>query len=535
MNKAKSPYRFAFTAVILAYVLVLARFGMENFDTGYIASYSWRILNGETPYVDFFYKGPPVTMYFHAFWMWILPQTGQFYFMRVVFYLLFGFQVYLAVSGFYRLFPGLKSDRWWIMAGCFVISLLNFSPYPWPTTDGLLFASAAFSLLSFQPVRPGVRRLAAIALLCLLSALTKQSFYGVPLLFALWIFLSAGWRKGLVFLGLGFLFLSGFLLWVHNLAGIGNYLRQTTGETHLYQLFFTGLHNYMPVPVRILLPTGALLLILFASGLRYRKERLARLWPGTVKWLSMLSLSAIFVLFLTGYAAASTRLAFDLAALLLLLRLAFEGGWRTHFPKLVLLGIAWSCSISLGYQYPVLFATGIILVVLPEFETFLPQRLPRTLWPVLLATAFAYALYPYREQPIWRLDAPLSGVSPKFAGLYTTPENARKFLELRQLRDRYGKRYVVAPNLPIAHYLFGDRSVVPSDWLLPTEIGRRPEVFMEKIPEDGNVVFLEKSYLHNTDGYDGTAETFSPVSWYLHQHMVQIGETRHFIIYQGLK
>ena len=136
MNNSNT-YKYLFFLIVAFYCIILTQFGLENFDTGYIPSFSWRVINGQDIYQDFFYKGPPVTIYFHAFLMKILPETAQFFFIRVIVYLLFALQVYLCVSGFYAVYDlrKLKINKWAIMSVCFIISLLNFSPYPWPTTD----------------------------------------------------------------------------------------------------------------------------------------------------------------------------------------------------------------------------------------------------------------------------------------------------------------------------------------------------------------------------------------------------------------
>ena len=168
-------YFLLFTFIVSFYCLVLAHIGFEFWDTGYIPSFSWRIVNGERVYEDFLYKGPPVTLYFHAFLMKILPEVGQFYWIRVTNYLLFALQVFFTVKAFDN-FYGLekfKINKWAIMSVGFVISLLNFPPYPWPTTDGLFFASIA---LYFSSKLNKIKTfdLILIAFFSVLSALTKQ-------------------------------------------------------------------------------------------------------------------------------------------------------------------------------------------------------------------------------------------------------------------------------------------------------------------------------------------------------------------------
>ena len=125
-------YKYLFCVIVAFYSLVLAQFGLENFDTGYIPSFSWRIINGQAVYQDFIYKGPPVSLYFNALFMYVLPENGQFFFIRITVYLLFALQVFLVVSGLdhsYN-FSKFRINKCGLMCVGFIVSLLNFSAYP---------------------------------------------------------------------------------------------------------------------------------------------------------------------------------------------------------------------------------------------------------------------------------------------------------------------------------------------------------------------------------------------------------------------
>jgi hypothetical protein len=143
-----SVYKYLYFFIITFYCLILSQYGMETWDTGYISSFSWRIVNGQNIYEDFLYKFPPTTIYLHAFFMKILPEVGQFFYFRIIAYLCYALQVYFFVSAIYLLYDIKKVNKWAIMIVCFLVSWMNFSPYPWPTTDGIFFASIAFWMVS---------------------------------------------------------------------------------------------------------------------------------------------------------------------------------------------------------------------------------------------------------------------------------------------------------------------------------------------------------------------------------------------------
>ncbi len=194
-------YFLLFAFIVIFYCLVLAHIGFEFWDTGYITSFSWRIVNGEKVYEDFLYKGPPITLYFHAFFIKFLPEVGQFYWIRVTNYLLFAFQVFFTVKAFDNFYTlgKFNINKWAIMTIGFIISLLNFPPYPWPTTDGLFFASISLFFTS-KLKENNIIYLFIIAFFSVLSALAKQSFYLIPLFFIIFITIQKGIQKGMILL-----------------------------------------------------------------------------------------------------------------------------------------------------------------------------------------------------------------------------------------------------------------------------------------------------------------------------------------------
>ncbi len=530
MRRQFDPFQLIFLGIVLIYAFGLSAFGMENFDTGYIPSFSWRIVNGELPYVDFFYKGPPATFYLHALFMKILPETAQFYWIRATVYLLFALQVFFTVAGIFRLFPNIKTNKWAVMSLCFVASLLNFAPYPWPTTDGLLFASAAFYILSAN-TNPKHGPLLAIALLSLLSALTKQSFYGVPLLFLVWIYTVAGLKKAITFAVISGFFLCCFLVFISKTAGLHNYIAQTTGETHLFDLFFVGFHHYILIPVRWF---AVLAVITIAIALYLLKTKRAGLLARACKTIALTFLLAAFIVFFFDAQFAS-RLWWDGCVFILAYASLKNYPFKSLLPLWVLLGIAWSASISLGYQFPVLFSTAMFGIIILFFEDMVLPKWHYTLMFVLTIAGLSHVWQPYREKPLPELTYALGSISPKLSGIHTNRENFEKYTELKSLFNQYRPNVAVAPDIPMAHYLFSNESPLPADWLLPTETGRKPILFETLLSQPGMHVLLEKSYLDGSDNGTGSPAAFSPIAWFVHTKMKKTAETQYFMIYNGLK
>jgi hypothetical protein len=529
-------YKYLFAFIVAFYCLVLSQFGFENFDTGYIPSFSWRIVNGESVYEDFIYKGPPVTLYFHALFMEILPETGQFFFIRIIAYLLFGLQVILFVCGFDNIYDLAKYriDKWGMICVGFVISLLNFSPYPWPTTDGLLFAAIAFWLVS-KSKSAGFLLLSAIALLTVLSALTKQSFYLVPGFFLFWIYIKYGLQKAVILLLLVLAFVALYLSFILSITDWNNFIHQTTGQTPLLYLYYTGIHNYIFVSVTWF----AILILLFLAvffAYRLTKKQKISISP-LLKWISLALFAIAIGASFCGEVRFASRIGFDAA----LIGLGYASLARRNLPQLapimVAMGIAWSSSISLGYQYPILFATGIILcfMLLIGKNLNINSKLYFWIaWPICLIS-FAYNYMPYRETDISTLKYSLENVSSKLKYIKTNKASFEKYSELKNLVSKYGENFIVAPNIPMANYLFNDQSELPADWIIETEIDNQQNRFIKLASDKKNYIFMEKSFLNHELYVQQKLEDFSSISVFICNNFNLIDETKHFRIYNALK
>jgi hypothetical protein len=531
-------YKYLFCVIVAFYSLVLAQFGLENFDTGYIPSFSWRIINGQAVYQDFIYKGPPVSLYFNALFMYVLPENGQFFFIRITVYLLFALQVFLVVSGLDHIynFSKFRINKWGFMCVGFIVSLLNFSPYPWPTIDGLLFGSMAFWLTS-KTANPRFFRLLLIAFFCILTALTKQSFYLVPILFLFWIFVQYSWKTAIVFaiqLLFWIIIYIGFIL---STTTFENFVRQTTGETHLYDLFYTGLHNYIFFSVIEFVCIVAAFILMIFIYLKIKNQKITVIVP-LFKWISWTFFSVAIVFCLFKRIEIASRIAFVAAVFATIYAFDFHiKKIKIITPILVVLGMAWSCSISLGYQYPIFFATGIIasflILVGDDFKSFSKYYF----WVALpiCVIAFSYNYQPYREATIFNLNHSLATVSPKLNHIKTSKSNFEKYTELKRLIEKYGENFIVAPNIPMANYIFNQQSELPADWIIETEVARSQKMFISLAANKKNYVFLEKSFLNHETFMPVKREKFSLITEFIYQNFNCIEETKYFLIYNALK
>ncbi len=536
--KANTIYRSLFFMILAVYCLFTARYGFETWDTGYIPSYSWRIANGQDVYKDFVYKAPPSTLYFQAIFIKILPETGQFYFIKITNYLLFALQVFLAVKSFRNFYPQqIRFNKWALMTIGLVISLLNFTAYPWPTTDGLLFAVIALYILSLNTQSNGWQ-LIGIAFFCLLSCLTKQSFYLIPIGFLFAITCMQGIKKGLHFLLCLIVFFLLFFAWISYTSSLNDFLEQTTGQTHLKDLLYSGFLDYIITYPRISIFIP--LIVICSFLLFYFPKRKVLSIPEYLKNVSVVLLVfSISLCFFREFLFAS-RIAMLSTVFAVISKVIKDWKDFTYFlPILLVLLIAWSCSISMGYNYPILFSTGIILSITvlftEELDKIYNQKVFLLSGSIILVLAYSLNLRPYREKPFSELKYSLTDVSPKLQYLMTNKDNKDKLLNLKSLIKKYGDNYIVAPSFPMAHYTFDTQSVLPADWLTNNEINRDPERILKIAEKKENFIFFEKSFLEGEEFMFDNRDDFSMTAMYIYRNFKKIDETKHFIIFNTLE
>ncbi|RZJ69419.1 hypothetical protein [Flavobacterium sp.] len=539
MSQAAKLYRLAFFAAVSCYCLFFARFGFENWDTGFVTAQSWRVANGERAFADFLSVRPPVTAYFHGWIMSILPDYGQVYVTRAIGYLLFALQVYFVVDGLDKLYnlKRFRISKWGAMLVGFILSTGAIYPDPWFTVDGILFASAAFFTLSRTKL-PKLPTLALTAFLCVISAGTKQSFYFVPIFFAIWIFLCFGWKKALwftTFLGLFSAFFIGYFV---SISSLPDFISQIAGTGNSRDFIDLGLLAYLNV-----FQTKFVWLALFLMSVIFAFVNSGNRFPSMIsvlKWFSFATfLSAFVAIPVFGFATSAT-------VLLIAVKIAFwrKTKWRKpriarYFPLATLVGIAWCAGLSKGFPFPVLFVHALAFSYLVLMFDDIGQHHVKRLYLMSCAPICAFLLIGnfsrYRESDFSKLEYDLGSVSPKLAWVISSRVNLEKLSELKDLRHKYAGKYVVAPSLPQAYYLFDDRNPLGADWPTTFELKNETDAFLRATPRDANYIFLEKSFVNGEMYLDpkDDKDDFSRYANYLLKNQKPIEKANHFWVYEA--
>lgn len=537
MKNPNRFYKLLFFVILAFYCLVFTQFSFENWDSGFVNGFSFRILQGEVPYRDFLYIRPPISVYFHALLLQVIPETGQVFSIRIVGYLLFALQTWFVVMGFDKFYSlkGIGINKWAVMSVCFIISVHNFFPDPWFTVDGLLFASAAFYVYA-QKVNPSFLRLFFIALFCVLSALTKQSFYFVPLLFLGWTFVDYGVRKGAFFLTSLIVLCGVCACWLLSITTLGEYLLQVSGAANSGNLIDVGFNNYIHIYHNKFVFAAVILLPALISWLE--SKRIIHI-VNYLKWLSIVIFtSAVIALPLLIFKEVMV-IFFNAVIVALFYKILQEKAIVKYIPVAVLLLIGWCAALSFGYRSPVLFSGGLILsYVLLMHQDFIKWKINRIyIWFIFPVCAFVFSMnaYPYRSKLITEQTYSLEAVSPKLKFIKTDKATLEKHLELKKLIQQYGPDYITAPSIPLSHYLFDTKNPMPAEWLTNFEINDKTEDFLKMAADRKLTIFLEKSFLEGEKfiASDEDRENFSKFSLFIYKNCHPVSTTKHFLVYDS--
>ncbi|MEO0473955.1 MAG: hypothetical protein AAF206_30375 [Bacteroidota bacterium] len=391
------------------YVLAYGLHGLCDTDQGFLTALSWRIYNGETPYLDFIYVRPPVSLYLHTLVMWLFPLHRVLLMERALFFLLMGGSVYFSTRMLQSAFDFRRMglSPWLFALMAYVLSVHNFAPMAWHTVDGIFLASWGLHRLVLGK-KWWAHALGMILLL--LAALSKQAFYPMPLVGVVLLGIIQG-RHALMrpLLGASMVLIGSIaLIWILEPIFLREMWIQITGVTSLADFAEVAIVRYAKPFLLIVLP----LIIVWRALSVYTW----RLLPAAVFWLSFFGLLGLWV-----YEAFSTQAyvgpsyGFARAFFLLSVGISLKGFWlnaRAFGLLLAMLALSWCAGISWGYATPMLYFSPILFGFIYGLYEELDFEIPRYFYgmvTILLVWIFA-ALYqfPYRDAPKTEMDCRMS-------------------------------------------------------------------------------------------------------------------------------
>jgi hypothetical protein len=422
----------------------------------------------------------------------------------------------------------------------FATSAHSFPIMAWHTIDGLFLASIGLVIS-----RTATPRLKFIGYVIVASAyLCKQSFV---LLAPLLVLALGDSRKiqvwfavtlpGVVYIG--YLFVTGAL---------PDALVQLTSQTGITS---AGLSSYLVNPaVYIGAVVGYLgVRLAFGSRLVLVTSRKMQTWLA----LALLGFVPTLLVVISLATNRYLREGFALFGMMLGIFIYWvkEKNARSNLPAILtclVLLTAWSVSLSIGYNLPIL-AAGQMLAIGMAWVSVICQnigaqwRQPGLLIAaVLIASSFGIGRteYIYRDQRAKNLTHELEMVLPGGKWIKTNP-NTRAFLDdlnqaIAQFRQD-GKMYAILPDAAGYWVQSSQINPLPIDWAQDTELNN-PNLVSRAIgaldSKRGKIVIVAQKVHAATlaDGFTPIPEDFYPTLVYVRARFTKIGETRFFEIYQ---
>jgi hypothetical protein len=532
----------AFLLVVptLAHLLFSWR-GFAPVDDGFTLAYSRRILEGQVPHRDFIIIRPFISPLLHTPFVLF---GGEYTYWVSRFFVWFQFACisWAWVNIFDRAFgnPFDNATKLFVALVSFAASVHYFVLTAWHTVDGLFLASIGVWVLLTQQHK-GARifgyLLIASAYLC------KQSFLFVA---PLTVLLLGDWREKKYWLTIT-LPAVGYCAYLLVTGSLSEAVLQIASQTGFIS---TGVLSYLNYGTLLGVLAGyCSTFLLSASSLpRLSTERAPR-YVGA----ALLTAMPAFFIAVGLYRGSLGIISFGIfgmvvgVVLYLVSTGAARDGDRTPVVLIALL-LAWSASLSVGYNFPALLL-GPLFTILAAFVYSVRGSLdPRFLRAALVVAGVAILLgfgvarpyYIYREQPSSELTRSLDGVLPGGRLIYTNPNTYDFLVDLNDATDDVSSRnrtYAIVPDVPGYWVQSRQTNPLPVDWPQPVELGSQhlvDRVTRDLEAERGEVVVIVQKVhaFYLADGFVPLDEDQYAVVRYVRENFEKTDETEFFELYE---
>lgn len=527
----------AFLIVVpIACHLLFSWMGFSPTDDGFTLAYSRRIIEGQIPHRDFIIIRPFLSPLTHVPFVLFGGEYTLWWSRLFVWFQLVCIAWLWIVIINRALNHGLKpGEKFCAALIAFMLCAHEYPIMAWHTVDGLLLSSLGLALCA----RPYPRHKLIGYLFLAMAYLCKQSFL---FLTPAALFILNDWRQVKYWaaafvpaaLYIGFLLVAG---------AFDDGLLQLTSQ---YDLWPVGVASYLtPLTLAGLLLGGSYSLLgLPHWKLRFLRDsqmqrRLGTLFFAIVVLIAAFNLARgtwIQISFVAvGMAAAVTAIQW------------LRPQSRTPIARVMLLALvcAWSVSLSIGYNTPVL-ASGVLIVLLIMLSAGYVQRpavqpfhFALGIASVLITLSFVFNRenHIYKEQPAHALTYALGDVLRGGSGIRTNGNTYALLRDLRNVTDQVrhsGKQFILLPDLA-AYWITSEQlNPLPIDWVQGIEL-KHPALMKRVIDNlyahsDRQVVILEK-FDPAVLAYEKVPlddPGFYAIVDYVHAHSVMLSETDFF-------
>ena len=523
-----------FLTLPLAAHVLFSGLGFAPTDQGFILAGAWRLLEGQVPHRDFITVRPAGSLALHAPLV-ALGGPYALWLSRGVAWLELAGTAWIWTTLFFGqgTAPVLRLA---LAAAAAMLSAHTFPLMAWHTIDALFLASAGIAL-AFGARGGTVRRLSGWLLLGL-TPLCRQNFLFVPLGA---LVLTRQWRHPSAW---GAVALPGlaYVTFLAATGGLGDAWMQlrTHGADEAWRAGFV---RYATLP-GTWIGLGAGLAGAVASR-RTVASGFARAFASAVAFGVVAFAAADLVPGGRPFPWAGAFVLFGAALAVVAARAASEGGSESVRRALLACLLAWTVSLSIGYNSPALAAGPLALVIVAlgvSRRMSVDLAAPAAVLAFAVAAAFTVGRLEdiYRERPARELTFDVGEHVAAGRLLRTNPRTGLFLEELDRLAAdarKRGKRIAVLPDFPAWWVGNPQPNPLPVDWALDVELAR-PEL-VERTVEAvhharGTIVVLVQKYESHSAprGFAPLSPTRYEVVNAVRRDLAKTGETLLFERYE---
>lgn len=515
--------------------------GFAPVDDGFTLAYSRRLLEGQVPHRDFIIIRPFLSPLIHT--PFVLFGGDYTYWMsRLFVWFQFACISWIWVCVVDRSFdnPFSNVTKVFVALVSFAASVHYFVLTAWHTVDGIFLSSIGVWLLLTQRHTTG-RGIGY--LLVAASYLCKQSFlFMAPLC----VLLLGDWREKKYWLTITL----PAAVYCAYLLVTGSFTEAILQLTSQSGIVSTGVESYLNLGSLLGILAGYCAMYLLSTG-AVPLLRTNHVW----RYAGASALTVVPALFVAAglYRGSLATVSFGVIGMVLGALLYCASNRRTRGGDkitivLIALLLAWSASLSVGYNSPALFL-GPLLTILAAFVysrsgTLVPKFLRAASVVVGVAVLLSFGAsrpyYIYQEQPSSELTEPLNGVLAGGRLIYTNPNTYDFLIDLNDIANEISARnrkYAIIPDAPGYWVQSRQTNPLPVDWPQPVELGNRyliDRVTNDLEAERGEVtVIVQKVHaFYLADGFVPLDEDQYPVVQYVRSHFTKTSETDFFELYE---
>lgn len=531
-------------ALILHYIISWA--GINLTDEGFILSYSRRILDGQIPHKDFISIRPVLSPIIHLPTL-LLNKDYIIWISRLVVWVEVIFISWFFIKTLFSYF-NLNLDfktTIALTAISFMVSFQKFHLMAWHTLDGLFLIFLGIYLIK-QSKNNTLKSLAYFIIS--LSSLCKQNFLVVPIAV---LILNSDWRKFHLWLVI-LLPIIFYSLYFFNIGVIDDLMNQLLTQTDLISTGFLVYFNIYTV-------FGILLGVILTSVIKVKAVKLPTSDKNHKSILPILILIIcvyIIILYSKDFSNDIKGTLFNLTFYIfgILLGITFNIFIKKENPALVkfnliIIIIAWSASISVGYNSPSLMLGILLLQILfalykiSDYNFGLNKRLIISILSLtIIVFLYVRMNYIYYEQPARNLNYPINNLINGTANIKT---NSKTFAFLKEISDKIfeykkeKKTYIILPSSAIFWLASEETNPLPIDWVQSTEL--KNSKLYERVKNQilsqskGTKIILMKYYpefIYKSKIYIKNDDKFYPIVGFVRNNFKKIEDKEFLEIFE---